>query len=182
MHKIELKAGDKFGRLTFVRVDEHVKGQTRKMVMLCDCGNIAKVLKANLLNKTLRSRVQSCGCLQAEKAREAGINRLMLAAKHGHLCGDKQTPEYHAYNDARQRCTNSNAKSFPDYGGRGIEFRFTSFDEFLYEIGSKPSPELTLDRIDNEGHYEKGNVRWATRSVQISNQRPRKKVQVAPIS
>jgi hypothetical protein len=72
---------------------------------------------------------------------------------------------------ARQRCTNPNHVSYKNYGGRGIEFRFESFKEFIEEIGLRPSPELTLDRIDNDGHYEAGNVRWATRLEQNSNRR-----------
>ena len=77
-----------------------------------------------------------------------------------------------AYHGAKQRCTNPNHDSWKYYGGRGIEFRFTSFKQFLWDIGGPtPSPDHTLDRIDNDGHYEPGNVRWATRSVQAGNKR-----------
>lgn len=79
--------------------------------------------------------------------------------------------EYFAYRAARNRCTNPNNKAWHDYGGRGIEFRFTSFEEFYKHIGPKPEG-LTLDRIRNEGHYEIGNVRWATWSEQNLNKRP----------
>lgn len=83
----------------------------------------------------------------------------------------ERTPEYFAYHNAKQRCQNINNKNYRDYGGRGIEFRFKSFEEFIGHIGLKPSPNLTLDRIKNEGHYKKGNVRWVSQFVQIHNSR-----------
>lgn len=71
---------------------------------------------------------------------------------------------------AKSRCQNLQLPCWPDYGGRGIEFRFTSFEEFYICLGPRP-PGYTLDRIDNDGHYEKGNVRWATRQEQNLNKR-----------
>lgn len=83
------------------------------------------------------------------------------------------TPEYRSYSGAKQRCTNSKSKNYADYGGRGIEFRFVSFQQFINCVGNKPTPKHSLDRIENEGHYEPGNVRWATCSEQNRNQRKR---------
>lgn len=80
------------------------------------------------------------------------------------------TPEYRAYRDAKQRCTNEKSPRWYTHGGRGIKFLFTSFEEFLKDIGPRPEG-MTLDRIDNDGHYEKGNVRWASPSQQVSNRR-----------
>lgn len=91
---------------------------------------------------------------------------------HGHSCVGELTPEYRAYNGAKQRCQNKNRRDYKHYGGRGIEFRFKSFEEFIKHIGLKPSPALTLDRKSVNKHYEKGNVRWATWNVQATNQRP----------
>jgi hypothetical protein len=88
----------------------------------------------------------------------------------------RDSREYAAYQQARQRCTNPNNPWYLSYGGRGIEFRFKSFEEFVEHIGLKPSPELSLDRKDNDGHYEKGNVRWATQSEQNSNKKRRQLV------
>lgn len=85
--------------------------------------------------------------------------------------GKSHTPEYHIYVGARYRCTNPKSEVWKDYGGRGIQFRFVSFEEFLAELGPRPSPEYSLDRINNDGHYEPGNVRWATASEQRNNQR-----------
>jgi hypothetical protein len=76
---------------------------------------------------------------------------------------------------AKQRCTNPNSGAFADYGGRGIEFRFPSVRAFaewvLHNIGPRPTALHSLDRIDNERHYEPGNLRWATRSEQARNKR-----------
>lgn len=79
------------------------------------------------------------------------------------------TKEYRAYYSARSRCLHPNIDSYPFYGGRGIEFRFKSFEEFFDDIGFAPTPEHTLDRIDTNGHYEPGNVRWATPQEQNEN-------------
>jgi len=84
------------------------------------------------------------------------------------------TPEYNAYVGARDRCRNPRTRDWIDYGGRGIEFRFTSFEQFFAEVGLKPGPEYSLDRINNNGHYEPGNVRWALLKTQNKNRRPRK--------
>ena len=82
--------------------------------------------------------------------------------------------EWGAYANAKQRCTNSKNAKWKDYGGRGIQFLFKDFREFMSDIGPKPWPGLTLDRIENNGHYEKGNVRWTTQKQQCNNRRPRK--------
>jgi len=73
------------------------------------------------------------------------------------------------------RCYNAADRNFKYWGGRGItvcpEWR-ESFQAFLDHIGLKPDPSYVLDRINNDGHYEPGNVRWTTRSVSSSNRRP----------
>jgi hypothetical protein len=91
--------------------------------------------------------------------------------QHGHRVGDKKTPEYAAWSHARQRCMNPNDSGWEWYGGRGIKFLFTSFAHFLAEIGPRPTPQHSLDRKDNDGNYEPGNVRWATLEEQANNQR-----------
>jgi hypothetical protein len=78
--------------------------------------------------------------------------------------------EYRAYHDARRRCLNPKCADYPNYGGRGIQFLFASFEEFFDVLGERP-PGKMLDRINNDGHYEKGNVRWASRAVSLKNQR-----------
>lgn len=85
--------------------------------------------------------------------------------------GKRRRAEYRAYHHAKNRCNNPKDKGYKYYGGRGIEFRFTSFEEFIAHIGPRPSPKHSLDRIDNDGHYEPGNVRWATKEEQMCNLR-----------
>jgi hypothetical protein len=84
--------------------------------------------------------------------------------------GYRQTPEYWAFRSAKQRCTDPALRQYKDYGGRGIQFRFADFNEFFAELGPR-SEGMELDRINNDGHYERGNVRWTTRSQQMRNKR-----------
>jgi hypothetical protein len=89
------------------------------------------------------------------------------------------TPEFAAYRGAKHRCTNPNDKLWMNYGGRGIQFHFLSFEQFFAELGLKPTPKHSLDRRDNDGNYEPGNVRWATETEQQNNRRPFKRRKAA---
>jgi len=81
-------------------------------------------------------------------------------------------PEKALYLQARKRCRcPSRHPYWKNYGGRGIEFRFDSFEQFYSELGPRPSPLHSIDRIDVDAHYEPGNVRWATASEQATNRR-----------
>ena len=82
-------------------------------------------------------------------------------------------PLYPVYMNQKYRCTRPNHIDFYLYGGRGIEFKFNSFNEWLNELGPRPSKLYSVDRINNNGHYEVGNVRWASSKQQRNNQRPR---------
>lgn len=89
-----------------------------------------------------------------------------------------RTPEYRTWVKLRWRCDPRNAADFPNYAGRGITVSPLwlgrgGFEAFLRHVGKRPSPLHSIDRIDNDGHYEPGNVRWATKSEQGLNRRKR---------
>ena len=78
---------------------------------------------------------------------------------------------YQGYNGARLRCIKPNNPGYRYYGGRGILFKFNSYEEYVNELGPKPGPGYSVDRIDNNGNYEAGNVRWASSCQQANNKR-----------
>jgi Helix-turn-helix len=83
----------------------------------------------------------------------------------------KRTPEHRLWLNIRNKCNNPNTPDYKYYGARGITVcaRWDRFSDFLADVGFRPSPELTLDRIETDGNYEPGNVRWATRQTQARN-------------
>jgi hypothetical protein len=95
--------------------------------------------------------------------------------RHGHAKQGGRTPEYHCWVDIKGRCLNPNMKFYKDYGGRGIKVCDKWKDDFLAflaDVGLRPSPLHTIDRHpNNDGNYEPGNVRWATRDQQVANRR-----------
>lgn len=169
--------GVRSGRLValhFSRINQNAK---RLWLCKCDCGNECEVIGTRIKN----GRTSSCGCLHAETAAQNGKN---AAAKigasritHGASChrSTGTTKEYMIWCSMRQRCGNPNNKKFPDYGGRGIRVceRWERFENFIADMGQKPSPDHSIDRINNDGNYEPGNCRWVTQEVQVSNQRRR---------
>jgi hypothetical protein len=93
----------------------------------------------------------------------------MMKKRHG-LSG---TALHRVWSTMLARCRNPNSRGWQFYGSRGIRVceRWLSFENFLADMGPRPSPKHSLDRIDNDGNYEPGNVRWATQSEQIGNRR-----------
>lgn len=99
---------------------------------------------------------------------------LRTIERHGRCPrGQAQPPEYSAWAQMLQRCENKGNPSYCNYGGRGISVcdRWRSFSQFLADVGARPSAKHSIDRINNDGNYEPGNVRWATRSEQNRNHR-----------
>lgn len=170
------RTGQRYGRLTVLALAGRASNRDALWRCRCDCGSEVEVSASNLRTGSTRS----CGCLMRELAAAMGVEHGGANATHGQTRGGRKTPEFQAYLNAKRRCTNPRTEGFEHWGGRGIEFRYASFEQFLADVGPKPSPELTLDRIDNDGHYEPGNCRWASRSVQNANQRPRRRKRRRP--
>ena len=156
--------GLRFGRLAVLCRDETVKGRApSQWVVRCDCGT-----EKSVRSEALRSgRTQSCGCLGRERLTERP-RRLT----HGEAA--QPTPEYVAWRSMITRCENPNAAKWPHYGGRGVtvcERWRKDFGAFLADVGRRPSDSHSLDRIDVNGSYEPGNVRWADAITQRHNRR-----------
>jgi NUMOD3 motif len=96
--------------------------------------------------------------------------------KHGHTSRGWRSPTYSSWVAMRRRCENPRGAGYENYGGRGIRVCdrwINSFEAFLEDLGERPDG-MTLDRIDNDGDYRPGNVRWAAKDVQNLNRRARR--------
>jgi len=149
-----------FGRLTVINREPSNKHGHAMWLCRCVCGGVA-VASTNDLR---RGNTKSCGCLSRETTEQNNRKKTGLDKK---VWG---TPSYKAYIGAKQRCGNPNNPAWERYGGRGIMVKMT-FKEMIEDIGEKPAPRMSLDRIDVNGNYEVGNIRWATDTQQARNQR-----------
>lgn len=143
----------------------------------CGCGNPAPIAtQTDRRRGWIKGQPKRFVCGHHPKTSNHNWHSSGRPRKKGCAFGMSTTPEYQAYMDAKMRCTNPEAAGvdWKNYGGRGIEFRFTSFKEFFGHIGPRPVG-MSLDRRNSDGHYELGNVRWATMKEQQNNKRNNRK-------
>lgn len=157
--------GKRFGRLAVVSFSRR-EGRKNFWNCRCRCG-ADRVVRGDHLTTGATS---SCGCYLRE-------NRGTFNFRHGLI----KQPTYRSWAGMLARCENPNNPRYADWGGRGITVcpRWHSFTLFLADMGIRPSPRHSIDRINNEGNYESGNCRWATQKTQNRNRRNNRHVTIA---
>lgn len=156
----ECVSGAKCGRLTVLFT--FIDGAYLRAECQCDCGKKCSPIITNIRP----DKQVSCGCLRAEKSKRSKHKT------HGQSNRKRPTSEYWAWGKMIQRCRNKNNPYYKNYGERGIfvcDRWANSFEAFFEDMGSKPSPHYSIDRINNNDGYYKENCRWATREEQMVN-------------
>ena len=155
-------SGQKFGRVTVISYSHTNEDKKACWNSVCDCGKKFVVSGKNLRN----GNTKSCGCYAVEVT-------IKNSTTHGECIGGK-TPEYYIWIAMKDRCLNSNNKSYKRYGGRGItvcDKWKNSYAAFLKDMGNKPTPNHSIERVDNFKGYSPDNCIWATDKQQMNNTR-----------
>lgn len=152
--------GVRFSGLVVITYVGKDKSGNSRWLCQCDCGNEKIVLGGNLKN----GHTKSCGCLHRG-----------TITKHGHSRSDAlATTEYRSWRMMKTRCMNPNTEYYKDWGGRGItvcERWLNSFENFLADMGEKPTKKHSIDRVDNAKGYSPENCKWSTSTEQNNNRR-----------
>lgn len=162
MKRIEYQKGDVVGECTFIKDVPHKtypnSRPCRKALFMCKCGNKFEAM----ISKVRSGHTKSCGCIKPSGRKPSGIV--------------KPIPKYYGtWKGMKNRCYNKNNPLYNRYGGRGIivcdEWKcdFYAFSEYITNLDNCGEAGMTLDRINNDGNYEPGNVRWATHKQQANN-------------
>lgn len=166
MSKAINMTGNRFGRCVALRAVGRATSRDITWMFLCDCGR-----EFEASGYELRSGKRcDCPVCAAERTRLASVTH-----------GLTETAEYSTWTDIQSRCNNPNAKFYSNYGGRGIQVCarwLESFENFLADMGPRPAGDYSIERNDNDGNYEPGNCRWATRTEQANNKRNNVKVTI----
>jgi len=175
--------GLKFSRLTVLWLDSvrkfRKKGRSKLqkvewILCACECGNKIAVRKYDVV----RGLTKSCGCLKSEiqskKFKAMWKRGHKPPSTHGEASVKRgRSPEYTSWAAMKQRCLNPDNDRYADWGGRGIRVckRWMKFENFLADMGRRPTIQHTLERKNNDGNYTSRNCRWATKSEQAFNRR-----------